>query len=193
MQTSYYSEDELQSLGFKSVHNSSKISRFSRFYGIERISIGKFVRIDDFCIVSGNVTMNNFTHIGAFSGLFANEGSILMCDFSSLSSRVTVYAHSGDFKGTSFNGPHLGKKYGFTIQSDIVINKHSVIGTGSTILPGVTIGEGVSVGAMSLVNKSLPEWGIYAGIPAKFLYSKRRDIIPEIERQFLIDYSEKLK
>jgi len=49
----------------------------------------------------------------------------------------------------------------------VVLQKYVIIGTSSVILPGVEIGEGAAVGAMSLVNKNLPEWKICSGIPAR--------------------------
>jgi acetyltransferase-like isoleucine patch superfamily enzyme len=41
------------------------------------------------------------------------------------------------------------------------------IGVNSTILPGVTIGEGAIVAAGALVNKNVPPFEIWGGVPAK--------------------------
>lgn len=49
--TSFYSEEELRSIGLKSYGKNVLISRFARIYGAESISIGNNVRIDDFCIL----------------------------------------------------------------------------------------------------------------------------------------------
>jgi len=51
------------------------------------------------------------------------------------------------------------------------------VGAGSIILPGVTLHEGAAVGAMSLVNKDIEAWSIYAGVPAVFRKKRNRDII----------------
>jgi len=45
------------------------------------------------------------------------------------------------------------------------------------IFPGVKILEGSVVGAMSLINKSLGPWGIYAGIPVKFINQRSRELL----------------
>ena len=64
----------------------------------------------------------------------------------------------------------------------IIIKNNVFIGSGTTILRGITIGENVIVGACSLVNKSLPDGGVYAGVPAKRICS-----IEEWEKKFTED------
>jgi galactoside O-acetyltransferase len=51
------------------------------------------------------------------------------------------------------------------------------------ILPGVTIGEGASVGALTLVNRSLDPFTIYAGIPARRLRDRSKAFL-ELETQW---------
>ena len=43
------------------------------------------------------------------------------------------------------------------------------IGAGVVIIAGVTIGNGVVIGANSVVTKDIPDYSIYAGVPAKLL------------------------
>jgi len=59
----------------------------------------------------------------------------------------------------------------------ITIKQYSQIGANCVILPDITVGEGAAVGAMSLVNKNLDEWGIYAGIPAKKIKERERELL----------------
>ena len=73
------------------------------------------------------------------------------------------------------------------VEKPVEIGAHCIIGTGSTLLPGVTLGEGCSVGAMSLINKSLPAWGIYAGIPARLLRPRSRKLL-ELSRELESKY-----
>jgi acetyltransferase-like isoleucine patch superfamily enzyme len=51
----------------------------------------------------------------------------------------------------------------------IEIGPKTFIGGHSIILKGVTIGEGAVVGAGSLVTKSIPQYEIWAGRPARFI------------------------
>ncbi len=67
----------------------------------------------------------------------------------------------------------------------ITIEDNVYIGARTTILRGVTIGENSIVGACSLVNKSLPPNGVYAGVPAKRICS-----IEEWGEKFLADMPE---
>ena len=60
---SFYTEEQLATLGFKSIGGGCKISRYARFYGINNMVIGDNVRIDDFCILSGKLTIGSNIHI----------------------------------------------------------------------------------------------------------------------------------
>jgi acetyltransferase-like isoleucine patch superfamily enzyme len=52
---------------------------------------------------------------------------------------------------------------------DIILEEGVWIGTGTKILQGVVIGKGSIIGAGSVVNKSVPEFQVWAGVPAKFI------------------------
>jgi len=184
MKTSFYSEEELRELGLKSYGKNVLISRNATIYGADKISIGDNVRIDDFCILSGNISLGSYIHIAAYCGLFGGEAGIIMEDFTTLSSRCAVYGVSDDYSGETLTNPMLPDKFRNVTEGAVTIKKHSVIGTGSSILPGVTIGEGCSVGSMSLVNKSIDAWGIYVGIPCKRIKERKKDLL-ELEKEFL--------
>ncbi|WP_448377193.1 acyltransferase [Fervidobacterium sp.] len=49
----------------------------------------------------------------------------------------------------------------------VVIEDGADIGAGSIILPGVRIGKGAVIGAGSVVNKDVPPYEIWAGVPAR--------------------------
>ena len=61
---------ELKDMGFKSIGADLSISKKASFYGVENISIGSHVRIDDFCILSGKISIGDYIHIAAYSALF---------------------------------------------------------------------------------------------------------------------------
>lgn len=182
--TSFYSEEELRSIGLKSYGKNVLISRFARIYGAESISIGNNVRIDDFCILSGNIVLGNYIHIAAYCCLFGGKSGIEMQDFTGLSSRCAVYADSDDYSGLAMSNPMVPDKYRNVKGGRVILEKHAIVGSGTTILPNVTICEGCSVGSMSLVSKSLEQWGIYVGIPCRRLRDRNKHLL-QLENEFL--------
>lgn len=178
---SFYSQSELEKLGFKKLGKSVLISRNAVFYGIGDMTIGDFVRIDDFCILSGVITLGSHIHIAAYCGLYGSHG-IQMEDYTGLSPRCTVFSASDDFSGDYLISPMAKKEYTNITGGQVIIKQYSQIGAGCIILPNITIQEGVAVGAMSLVNKTLLEWTIYAGTPAKKINERKKGLL-----KFLID------
>lgn len=179
----FYSEDELTQLGLQSYGEKVFISRKCSIYRAERIKIGNNVRIDDFCILSGKIQIGSYVHISAFCGLFAGDAGIRVEDFVSISSRSALYAITDDYSGNALANPMVLEQYRNVISEKIILEKHSLIGTGCTILPGVVVKEGCSIGAMSLVKHSLEEWGIYAGIPCVRIKNRSQYIL-ELEEKF---------
>ena len=175
--TSYYSEEELQSLGLKSVGKDVRLSRKTSIYGAENISIVNHVRIDDFCILSGHISIGNYVHINPFTGIYAGTAGVILQDFVNLASRITVYAVSDDYFGEYMTSPLLPAECTNIKIAPVLIEKHTIIGTGTSILPGVTIGMGCAIGAMSLVKHSCEPWGIYAGVPCKFIKNRSRNLL----------------
>lgn len=186
MTTSFLSKDELTKIGFKKIGKNVFLSRKASIYGPENMEIGNNVRIDDFCILSGKIKLGSYIHIAAYSALFGGEEGIIMEDFTGLSCKVCVYAISDDYSGESLTNPMIPNYYKNLNTGKVVLRKHVIIGSGSVILPSVEIKEGTAVGALSLVNKSLDEWSIYVGSPARKV-NKRSTKILDLEKEFLKD------
>jgi len=56
---------------------------------------------------------------------------------------------------------------------EIIIEDDVWIGTSCAILQGVTIGKGCVIAAGSVVNKSIPPYEIWAGVPARFIKKRQ--------------------
>lgn len=175
----YYSDKELMTLGFKEVGKCVLISTKTSIYGAENMRIGSHVRIDDFCVLVGNIYIGSHIHIGSFCGLHASkQGKIILKDFSGISSNVQIYASSDKFDGIAMTArPGLREECENAICQEVVLGEYSQIGTGSVVLPFGNLGEGAAVGAMSLVNVPLSPWGIYAGVPCRFLRTRSREML----------------
>jgi acetyltransferase-like isoleucine patch superfamily enzyme len=182
MKDNFYTSDEVKNLGFKETGHNVLISRAARFYSIESIRIGNNVRIDDFCILSGEIKIGNYIHIGAGTTFIAGKAGIEMEDFSGTSHRVNIFAISDDFSGQSMIGPMAPAKYRHVKEGKVLLQKHSIIGCGSVILPNVTLGEGSAIGAMCLVTKSTQPWKIYLGIPARIIGARTQTVL-EFEKE----------
>ena len=176
-ENSFYSREELLRLGIKSVGDNVYISRKSSMYGCSEISIGSNVRIDDFCVLSGKITLGNYIHIAVYCALFGGETGIEIKDFCGLSSRCSIYAESDDYSGKYLTNPTVPKEYLGIVKGKVVLNKHVIIGSGSVVLPGSELGEGVAVGCISSVHKSLPEWNIYFGSPCKKIKTRSKELL----------------
>lgn len=180
----FISETKLKEMGFKSLGKNIKISDKSSIYNCDRISIGDNTRIDDFCVISGTVTLGRNVHIAIFNNVAGGELGITMEDFSGLAYGCHVFAQSDDYSGNTMTNPTVPSQYKNEAKSPIHIGRHVIIGTSSIVLPGVTLAEGCSVGAMSMVTKSTDPWGIYFGVPAKRLKNRSRELL-KLERQYL--------
>lgn len=182
--TSFYSEQELKKIGFKSLGRNVKISRFARFYEVEKISLGNNVRIDDFCILSGNIKIGSYVHIASYSALYGGWG-IEMHDFAGLSSRVTIYSVTDNYLGEALTGPCIPMKFRNIEKGKVELKKHSLVGASSVILPNTVLNEGTTIGSLSLVKGIIPEWSIFAGVPAKFKKKRKKEIIQNYENEIL--------
>ncbi|MEG1860414.1 MAG: acyltransferase, partial [Bacteroidaceae bacterium] len=134
------------------------------------------VRIDDFCILSGHITIGSHVHIAAYSALYGAMG-IEIESHTVLSSRVVVYSAIDDFGGDYLISPTEKPEYTHVTGGKVLIKQYACIGTNATIFPGLTINEGAVVGAHSFVKKSLNEWVIYAGCPVKKLKNRSRGLL----------------
>lgn len=181
---SFYSEAELKELGFKYVGKNVRISRKTSIYGASNISIDDNTRIDDFALLSGNITIGKHVHIAAYTGLFAGSEGIEIEDFCGISAHCCVYAASDDYTGMALTNPTIPEKYKMVTEKKVTFKKHSLVGAGSIILPGVTVGEGASFGSMSLITKDAKPWTMYVGAPAKELRPREKKLL-ELEQELL--------
>ena len=180
----YFPEEELKKMGFKYLGRNVKISTKTSIYYPETIEIGDNTRIDDFCIISGKVKIGRNVHIAPFCLLAGGEEGIILEDYTTLAYSVRVFSRSDDYTGATLTNVTFPDKYRNVTKKPVIIEKHSIIGTNSVIFPGVVIKEGTAVGAMSLVKISTQPWGIYAGIPARKIKDRKRDLL-ELERKYL--------
>ena len=155
----------------------------------ELVEIGDNVIIDDFTYISVSMKIHSYVHIASGCKIIGGKNSYVeMKEFSTLAPNVVLSAGSDDYLSgiatllvpLEFKGnARLGR---------IIINKHCIIGASSVVLPDVTFEEGASLGALSLANKSIQAWKLYAGIPARFLKDRAKEEILSLERKFFTEF-----
>lgn len=180
----FLSEQQLQQLKLKCLGKNVKISDKASIYDPDLIEIGDNSRIDDFCVISGRVTIGRNVHIAVFCNVAGGEEGITFGDFSGLAYGCHVFSQSDDYSGNSLTNPTVPDKYKKETKAAVVIKRHAIVGACSIILPGVVIEEGVAVGAMSMVTKSTSAWAVYFGIPAKKIKERSRKLL-DLEGEYL--------
>jgi acetyltransferase-like isoleucine patch superfamily enzyme len=173
----YFSQDELLAMNFKSLGREVKISRSANLYIPEYISIGDYSIVDDFCILSGSLEIGRNVHIAHGCRVIAGREGVKMDDFSGLAFGVTVFAQSDDYSGLALTNPTVPMSYRSIQRARVELGRHTIVGANSVVFPGVILGEGSSIGACSMVTKSTEAWGIYFGVPAKRIKSRKQDLL----------------
>lgn len=174
-------------MNFKHVGENVKISDKASIYDAEKIEIGDFSRIDDFCVISGKVKMGRNVHIAVFCNVAGGDEGITIDDFSGVAYGSNIFSQTDDYSGMVLTGPTIPEKYTNVTRKPVHIKRHCIIGAGSVILPGVVLEEGTSIGALSLVTKSTDCWSIYFGIPARKIKDRKRQML-ELEKEYIAEY-----
>jgi galactoside O-acetyltransferase len=180
----YLSQDQLDRMGFLSLGRDVRLSDRAAIHDADRIRIGDHSRIDDFCVVSGRVTIGRNVHLAVFCNVAGGEPGVTFGDFSGLAYGCHVFTQSDDYGGATLTNPTVPDRFKHETKAAIVIGRHVIVGTGSLILPGVALAEGTSVGAHSMVTRSTEAWSIYYGTPARRIRERRRDLLA-LEQAYL--------
>jgi len=181
-----YSIDELQSL-LGGVGVNVQIDRSVKFISPKNIYIGSNVRIDSWCFISGaaGVTIGNNVHIAHAAHLFGNGASIEIHDFCGISSRVSIFTSTDDYSEGWLTNPTIPNQYRKVKSAPVVFQKHVIVGCGSVVMPGCVLKTGASVGALSFVNKSVPEYAIVSGNPIRLIGKRDQNRLQTLEKEYV--------
>lgn len=188
----YLSQQELESIGFASIGEKVFISDKVSFYNPSKISIGSYVRIDDFCLISAGeegIEIGNFVHISCYATLMGRS-KITIHDWVAISIKATILSSTSDFSGEfipelrEFDDLNeLNNGMVNVISNPVVFETNTGIGAHSLVLPGVTIGKGSAIGALSVVYEDVNPWGIYLGNPVRFVKKRSDHVYQEIKKK----------
>lgn len=99
-----------------------------------------------------NFRLGYKTDIGAFTYINARHG-VTIEDFVQVGSHCSIYSVST-----------IDQK-----QGPVLLKKNCRIGSHSVVMPGVTIGVNAVIGAMSFVNRDIPDNAVACGVPVKII------------------------
>lgn len=182
----FLTEEQLQAYGFRKLGKNIKISDKAAIYNADQIEIGDHSRIDDFCVLSGRISIGRNVHIAVYCNVAGGTEGIILEDFSGLAYGCHVITQTDDYGGRTLTNPTVPAKFKNVVRKSVRIGRHCIVGTHSLIFPGVTLQEGTSVGAMSMVTKTTEPWTVYFGIPAKKLKTRKQDLLV-LEQQYLAE------
>ena len=173
----YYTQEKLNKLGFKSIGKNVKISDKVSIYDCEQMTIGDNSRIDDFCVISGNIQIGSNVHITPMCLIAGGIKGVILEDFTTLAYGVKIFSQSDDYTGETMTNSLIPKKFKREIIEKVLVKQYSIIGSNSVVMPGVILETGTSVGAMSLILSSTSAWGIYYGIPATRIKDRSKKML----------------
>lgn len=131
------------------------------------VNIGQYSFIHMGARFEGKISIGSHTVIGRNCVL---KGDILIKDNVSITAETYIFTSSHLINDAYFN----------CFYKMVIIEDYAWIGARAMIMPGVTIGKGAVLGAVSTANKDIPDYEIYAGIPAKRIGSRSKDLKYEL-------------
>jgi len=180
MENIFFNLDDLKHCGKNVI-----IGKTVRIRYPELVEIDDNVIIDDFTYISTALILHSFVHISSGCKIIGGKKSVVQFgNFSTLAPGVVLAAGTDDYSG-GIATPLIPDEYkGNSIHGFITLHKHCIVGSNSVILPNVVLKEGAAVGALSLVNRNLDEWKLFAGIPVKFIKERDKEAILGYEQKF---------
>lgn len=170
----------LQKCGHKSYIEYPFIMRGGRYIQLgENVRIHKYLQLEAIdshngitftprIIIGNNVSINYNVHIGACNEIIIEDGVLIASKVF-----ITDHYHGMTDRKTLDIPPSDRTLYS---KGRVIIEKEVWIGEGVAIMPGVRIGRNAVIGANSVVTHDIPAYAVAAGIPARVISIKAKDI-----------------
>lgn len=130
-----------------------------RLYSVAARGCGKNFR------VASDVRFGRLRNLTVGNDVYIGPNSVLLMDAPVVIEDEALVAH----KVMITSGNHASVNGSFRrgyVRAPITLKRGCWIGANAVVLPGVTVGRGTVVGANSVVNRSAPDFCVYAGLPA---------------------------
>jgi galactoside O-acetyltransferase len=164
-----------------------RIDRTAQLIGAKNIRIGSHVRIDSHCILIGGkgILIGSYIHLAWGCHITATGAPITLEDFTGLSSGVKIFSATDDYTNGYLTNPMVSDDFKNVRSAPVILRRHSIVGANSVIMPGSLLERGVAVGALSYVNKVVPEFSIIGGNPPRLIGKRNGDRLLDLEKEFL--------
>ena len=138
------------------------------WYKLSRMKLGRKCQIDMGCYVMSpnNISIGAYSHINQGCILDGRLGGVKIGMNVSISHRVALMTGSHDINSHDFSAKG----------GAIEIGDYCFIGVNATVLHSVKIGKGSVVCAGAVVTKDVPEYSVVAGVPAKAIGTRTKDL-----------------
>jgi len=136
-----------------------------------RIPVGKRSSVHMGCFITGRrIRIGDHTAINRNCYLDGRAG-ITIGSSVSISPEVYVMSLSHDAQSADFR----------PVGREVVIEDYVWIGSRAIVLPGVTLSKGCIVGTGSVVTKDVPPYAVVAGVPAKQIGERPKDLSYQVD------------
>jgi acetyltransferase-like isoleucine patch superfamily enzyme len=155
-------------IGYMSSANSSEFGLYNTIY--DNVFLENVI-LNDFTYISNNTIIKN-SKIGKFCSI----GPGCKIGLGMHPTKNYVSTHPIFFSDKKQSQISFVKKSTFKESDDTFIGNDVWIGANVVILDGVKIFDGAIIAAGSIVNKDVPPYAIYGGVPAKLIKYRFNDI-----------------
>ena len=128
-----------------------------------RIRVGRNSFIHMGCVFYEHVSIGRNSIIGRSCHLLGNI---------TIKDNVSITAQSYIFSSSHYKDSPTFEAY----TRPVLVEDYAWLGARAMVLPGVTIGRGGVLGANSTASKDIPEFAVYAGLPARQIGVRSRDL-----------------
>ena len=149
------------------ISQRSAFAKKMRYFFSKHICmLGKNVNIERNAYITPQLTVGDNSGVGINCEIY---GPVSIGKNVMMGPEVIIYTHDHNFSRTDI--PMM--EQGNSPVQPVEIGDDCWIGRRVMIMPGVKIGNGCVIGAGAVVTKSIPDFSIAGGVPAKVLKSRK--------------------
>lgn len=159
---------------FKEFGRGSRITPPFRFWGLHKMSLGEYVRIQEqswLQTIAGPADTDApklviKSHAGIGMGAHISAAlQVVLEEYVLLARNVYISDHAHAFENLDL--PIM--RQGLNCIAPVLVGRETWLGQNAVVLPGVTIGRHCVIGANSVVNASIPDYSVAVGAPARVI------------------------